>query len=573
MPTSHNPNSRIAQGGREHTMSSTRPPVVAPNGVVAAAHPLAAVAGLRMLLAGGNAVDAAIATAAALNVVEPYMSGCGGDGYMMVSLKNGTRKGLDYVGPAPKGARLELYKDDFRKLHHGPLAMLVPGNMGGWLEALETYGTMDRKDVFAPAIAYAEGGFPITPKNATFIEPSLAYMDDAGKRNIAPNGRPPRAGEFIRQPELANTFRAVVEGGRDAFYTGSIAEKICADVQSRGGVLSTDDLAAFRPRWVDPLVTTYRGYEIATLPPPCCGVQYLETLNILEGFDLAAMGHGSADHLHAFMEAAKIAIADRVAYVGNPDAPVGGLASKRYAERRRAEIDMARARPSRGDRYVRYEDPAAIKAGDPAALAHEQTTSFSIIDKDGNGVSVTQSLGGGFGSGVCAGGTGVFLNNFCWWFDLDPESPNAIGPNKKLAMCVAPGHIWRDGRLHIAIGTPGGYGILQTTPQMMINLLDFGMNTQEAIEAPRLRTVLAGESDPYFQDPNPAAGDNATLCAIESRYPADTLAELERRGHHVSRLPEFAPAVGGGQGVMIDRGTGARIGGADPRRDGVAVGY
>ncbi len=176
----------------------------------------------------------------------------------------------------------------------------------------------------------------------------------------------------------------MVEGGRDAFYTGPIAEAICSDVQSRGGVLSTEDMAAFRPQWVDPLVTTYRGYEIATLPPPCCGVQYLETLNLLEGFDLAAMGHGSADHLHAFAESVKIAVADRTSYVGREDAPVAGLISKSYAGRRRAEIDPGRARPSRGDRWVRYEDPAAIRAGDPVALSHEQTTSFSVIDRRGS---------------------------------------------------------------------------------------------------------------------------------------------------------------------------------------------
>jgi gamma-glutamyltranspeptidase / glutathione hydrolase len=555
-------------------MSSSRPPVVAPNGVVAAAHPLAAVAGLRMLLAGGNAIDAAVATAAALNVVEPYMSGIGGDGYMMVSLADGTRRGLDYVGRAPRGARPELYQDDFRRLIKGPLSMLVPGNCGGWLTALETYGTMDRATVFAPAISYAEDGFPLSPKNATFIEPSLATMDEDGRRNIAPLGRPPRAGERITQPELARTFRAVVEGGAEAFYRGPIAEAICADVQRRGGVLSTDDMAAFRAEWVEPIGVHYRGRDIYTLPPPCCGVQYLETLNLLEGFELAAMGHGSADHLHTLAECIKIAVADRTTYVGRDDAPVAGLISRAYAARRRAEIDPARARPSRGDRWVRYEDPAAIKAGDPVALSHEQTTSFSVIDRWGNGVSVTQSLGGGFGSGICAGGTGVFLNNFCWWFDLDPESPAVIAGGRKLTMCVSPCHVWRDGRLAVTIGTPGGYGILQTTPQMLVNLLDFGMNTQEAIEAPRLRCVTPiAETETYFTSDQPMASTGGLGIMIEGRYSAEALAELERRGHRVERLDEWTAAVGGGHGVAIDPASGARVGGADPRRDGAAVGY
>lgn len=555
-------------------MVSTRPPVVAPNGVVAAAHPLAAVAGLRMLMAGGNAIDAAIATAAALNVVEPYMSGIGGDGYMMVTLADGTRRGLDYVGRAPAGAHLDLYKDDYTRLTKGPLAMLVPGNCGGWLTALETYGTMDRKTVFAPAIEYAEGGFPLTPKNATFIEPSLAYMDDDGKRNIAPRGRAPRAGETVKQPELARTFRAVVEGGADAFYKGQIARAICSDIQQRGGVLSIEDMASFRAEWIEPIAIDYRGWDIATLPPPCCGIQYLETLQLLEGFDLAAMGHGSADHLHTFIESAKIAVADRAIYVGRDDVPVAGLISKSYAARRRAEINPRRARPSRGDRWVRYEDAAAIKSGDLAQLQHEQTTSFSIIDRWGNGVTVTQSLGGGFGSGVCAGGTGVFLNNFCWWFDLDPDSPNVIRGGRKLAMCVAPCHIRRNGKLAIAIGTPGGYGILQTTPQMISNLLDFGMNTQEAIEAPRLRAVQpTGEDNVYFTDERPMASTGGMGVHIEGRYRAEVLAELERRGHRMERLDDFTAAVGGGHGVAIDPDSGARVGGADPRRDGVAIGY
>ncbi len=555
-------------------MSSTRPPVVAPNGVVAAAHPLAAVAGLRMLLDGGNAVDAAVAVAAALNVVEPYMSGIGGDGYMLISLANGTRAALDYVGPAPRGATLDRYKDDFKRLTKGPLSMLVPGNCSGWLTALEAYGTMDRARVFAPAIGYAENGFPLSPKNASFIEPSLATMDEAGRRNIAPNGRPPTAGEVIRQPELARTFRAVVDGGQDAFYKGPIAEAICADVQRRGGVLAVEDMAAYRAQWVKPITTTYRGYEVSAMPPPCAGVQFLESLNIIEGFDLAAMGHGSPDHLHVLIEAMKIAVADRTEYVARPDVPTAGLLSKRYAERRRAEIGMGRARPSRGDRWRRFEDMEAIKAGDPAALAHEQTTSFSVIDKDGNGVSVTQSLGGGFGSGVCAGGTGVFLNNFCWWFDLDPESPNAIGPGKRVNMCLNPAQVHRDGRLAICIGTPGGYGALQTVPQMVINLIDFGMNTQEAIEAPRFRAVIPiAETDVYFTQERPMDATNGTGVVVEGRYPDATFAELERRGHHVQRLADFTPAVGGGQGVAIDPSSGARIGGADPRRDGVAVGY
>ncbi len=555
-------------------MASSRPPVVAPHGVVAAAHPIAAISGLRMLLDGGNAIDAAVAVAASLNVVEPYMSGIGGVGLMMITLADGRQRAIDYASHSPAGARPELYRANHRHLSSGPLSPLVPGNCAGWLTALETHGTMGRARVFAPAIEYAESGWPVTPKNVEFITSNLPIMDDAGEANFAPHGRPPRVGEIIRQRELARTFRTVVEGGMEPFYRGPIARAIADDVQKRGGVLTYEDMASYRPLWLEPIRTTYRGYEVATLPPPCCGIQYLQTLGILEGWDVAAMGHGSIDHVHLMAEAIKVAVADRTHYMVREDYPVAGLLDERYAAIRRREVDMARARPSRGDRWHPYEDPAAIKSGDPNRLLHEQTTSFSVVDRWGNAVTVTQSLGGGFGSGMCVGGTGVFLNNFSAWFDLDPESPNVIGPNRRSAMCLAPAHVRRDGRLALAIGTPGGYGILQTTAQMLSNWIDFGMNTQEAIDMPRMRAIVpTGDDARMLTEERPMAANNGAEIMIESRYPAETLAGLEARGHRVTRLAEWTAAVGGGQGVSIDPESGARIGGADPRRDGVAVGH
>jgi gamma-glutamyltranspeptidase/glutathione hydrolase len=567
-------------------MPSNRAAVVAPNGVVAAAHPLATLAGMRMLLAGGNAIDAAVAVASTLNVVEPSNSGIGGDGYMMISLADGTRKALDFVGRAPSGTRLEMYKDDYRRLLKGPLSALVPGACGGWLTALETYGTMDRATVFAPAIEYAENGFALTRMNSASVSTYSPTVTEAGKAIFQPKGQPLALGEKVFQRDLAQTFRAVVEGGADAFYRGPIAKAICSDIQSRGGVLSLEDMAAFTAEWVDPISVTYRGYEVATLPPPCCGIQYLETLNLLEGFDIKSMRHGSADHVHTLAEAMKIAVADRVAYVGRDDIPTAGLLSKAYAERRRREIDPARAHPSRGDRWTSHEDPAAIKSGDLAQLRHEQTTSFSVIDRFGNAVTVSESIGDGFGSGVCAPGTGVFLNDFAAWFDLDPQSPNVIGPGRRVAMCVAPCHVYRDGRLAIAIGTPGGLGILQTTLQMLVNLLDYGMDIQEAIEAPRFRCIEPVGDDPiYLRDPNPMGavhdfvnrvprvGNAIPSLMIESRYTDGTLATLAKRGHKIERLAQFTAVVGGGHGAALDAQSGIRYGGADPRRDGVAIGH
>jgi gamma-glutamyltranspeptidase/glutathione hydrolase len=522
---------------------------------------MASLAGLRMLIQRGNAVDAAVATAAALNVVEPYMSGIGGLGYMMIyDARMRSPRVLDYMGVASRGATLDAFGSRAAQ-EHGPKAPMVPGACAGWLTALAERGRLDRATVFAPAIEYAEQGVPLTLRNEVFFRNSLAggHIDDDAKAVFFANGAPP-AGTIIRQPKLAATFRAVVADGMDAFYRGAIAREIVASVRAKGGLLCEEDLAEFQPKWEDPAVVEYRGYRVQTPAPPCSGIQYLQTLKLLEPYDIGGMGHNSAETIHTVVEAIKLAVADRIhnAPLG-PACPTNELLADDYLAERRAMIDPARVNPSEGERFDgRVVTPETVTAGlsKGTPKVPECTTHFSIIDGEGNAVAVTQSLGDGFGSGVMAGETGLMLNNFNNWFDSDPESPNLIAPGKRIEMCMSPAAITKpDGSLFAVMGTPGSFGILQTTPQMIMNVIDHGFSMQAAIEAPRFRAY------------------GGTVLEIEARVPKVVRDELTRRGHAVRLIDDWSPLVGGGQGVMVDPDTGALLGGADPRRDGVALGF
>ena len=537
--------------------SAHRPVVMGARGMVASAHPLASLAGLRMLMQGGNAIDAAVATAAALNCVEPYMSGMGGCGYLMLySAKEKRLRTLDYMGYSA-GAATPDAASDLAGMEHSPKSPLVPGNLGGWLTALETYGTLDRATVLAPAIEYAEQGVPISIKNAYFYHHAweTGHLTDPLQAVFLPNGRVPKPGEIIRQPLLAKTLREIVDGGQEAFYRGALAKRIVKSLRDQGGYISEEDMADFRPEWQEPIATDYRGYEIACPPPPCSGVQYLETFNLLEGFDLASTGHNTARTVHRFAEAIKLAVADRIAYSARADETSAGMVGKAYAAERRALIDDERAAPSQGERFVRQPPRDVIHPGETARLLHECTTHFDAADAEGNVVSITQSLGDGFGSGIMAGDAGFLFNNLGFWFDLDPASPNALGPRKKIEMCMSPAIVRRGEKPFLAIGTPGSFGILQTTAQMISNVLDHGFSIQAAIEAPRFRTY------------------EGTTIEIEARVPKAVRDELELLGHHVRLIDDYSFLVGGGQGIMIDAETGVLMGGADPRRDGYAMGW
>ncbi len=534
--------------------TTTRPMATGARGMVTAAHPLAALAGVRTLLAGGNAIDAAVAVAAALNVVEPYMSGLGGDGYMLVhTARDEQLHVLDYVGRSAHAATRAAFADASEK-ETGPKASLVPGAPGGWLAAHERFGSLPLDRIFAPAIEYAEGGVPLTVKGATFYGMGADKLDATASAIFFPGGRTPLAGQIIRQPALAATYRELAAGGAATFYRGALGERVVGAIRAAGGLLTDRDFADFAPEWQEPIGTTYRGYAIRTVPPPCSGFQYLEALNLLEGYDLAAAGQNSAAAVHLAVEAFKLAIADRIVYAARPDIPIGGLIAKGYALRRRNEISPAFVGLSEGERYGGRPGPEFVQAGLPRHDDHEHTTHFDVADAEGNAVSVTQSLGAPFGSGVMAGDTGIMLNNLGYWFDLEEDSPNAIGPHKKIEMCMAPAAVYGpDGRLFMVIGTPGSFGILQTTPQMIANVIDHGYNIQAAIEAPRFRAYAGTELH------------------LEGRFPEAVRADLAALGHGVKTLEDWSWSVGGGHGILIDPETGARYGGADPRRDGFAL--
>ncbi|HXU89257.1 MAG TPA: gamma-glutamyltransferase family protein [Methylomirabilota bacterium] len=528
-----------------------RPTVMGRRGVVTSAHPLASMAGIEILLAGGNAVDAAVAVASTLNVVEPFMSGAGGIGLMLIS-RGDERHVLDFIGRAPKAADATRCTDD--ELVGGPKSCATPGNLGGWLAALERFGTMDRARVLAPAIGHAERGVPLTWKNVEFFEQGRGTLERSpeAERLYRPNGVP-RPGALATYKDLATTFRQVAEGGAEVFYRGPIARSIARAVGEAGGWLSEEDLGDFRPEWREPATITYRGARVYSMPPPFSTFQMLQTLNILEGHDVRGFGHNSVDYLHHLIEAVKLASADRLAYAYTDAVPIGGLLSKRYAESQRARIDPKRAAVSEGERHNPRKLAQQVTEGHPAKFADEHTTHFACADASGLVVSVTQTLGVPFGSGFAVPGTGIVLNNILKWMDRDSASPNVVRPGRKAGTMMSPTQVFRDGSFALSIGTPGSYGILQTTAQMLLNVLDFGMNVQEAIEAPRVRV---------YRD---------RLVDAEARITPDVRDGLAQRGHDVNPIADWSWIVGGGQGLMRDPESGAFMAGADPRRDGYAL--
>ncbi|PYN22415.1 MAG: hypothetical protein DMD76_19715 [Candidatus Rokuibacteriota bacterium] len=547
-----------------------RPTVMGRRGVVTSAHPLASMAGIEILLAGGNAVDAAVAVGSTLNVVEPFMSSAGGIGLMLIS-RGGERHVLDFIGRAPRAADAAGCTED--DLAGGPKSCATPGNLGGWLAALERFGTMDRARVLAPAIGHAERGVPLTFKNVEFFEAARATLGRSreAERLYLGNGGP-RAGGVVTYKELAATFRQVAEGGAEVFYRGPIAKAIARAVREAGGWLGEEDLAEFKPEWREPATIAYRGQQVYSMPPPFSAFQMLETLNILEGYDLRAWGHNSVDYLHHLIEAVKLGSADRLAYAYSGQVPIAGLLSKKYADSQRARIDAKRAAVSEGERHTRERLPNQITEGrpstregyapsdspatregyapsdSPAKFADEHTTHFACADAAGTVVSVTQTLGVPFGSGFAIPGTGLVLNNILKWMDLDPASPNVVRAGRKAGTMMSPTQVFRDGAFALSIGTPGSYGILQTTAQMLLNVLEFGMNVQEAIEAPRVRV---------YRD---------RLVDAEARITPEVRAGLAARGHQVNEIGDWSWIVGGGQGLMRDAASGALMAGADPSR-------
>ena len=535
-----------------------RNPAVGVNGMAASAHPLASLAGVRIMAQGGNAFDAAVAIASTLNVCEPYMSGAAGVGVALAYVAAEDRvRALNFSGRMPQAADPDEYSEADKDV--GVKSALVPGNCAGWLTLHETYGRLDREPLFEPAIGYAENGTAITAFNANSIgnsAPRLSQFPSAGI--FIKNGAGPRVGYRQKQPQLAESLRSIARGGKDEFYRGALGKRIVDGLRELGGQMTEEDLATYNAEWHEPISISYRDYEIFSVPPNSTGFQLLETLKIMEGFDGPDLIFQHPETLHLYIETVKLAVADRIKWGGDPayvKAPVDALLSDGYAAQQRERIDRESAAVVSGEQFSRLVPSGSIKAGSPDAFDGGMTTHFAVADSDGNVVSVTQTLGGGFGSAVAPGDTGLFLNNMAHWFDLEEGAPNRLEGGKRVDFCVAPTQTFRDGRFHVSLGTPGSWGILQTTPQFVMNALDFGMNVQEAIEAPRLRV---------FEE---------RRVVMEERFPAPVRAALADKGHDIELTTPFSMTVGGAQGIMIDQESGTFQGGADPRRDGVAIGW
>ena len=547
-----------AQTGPTPHGESTRPPATGRRGMVASGSQHATIAGLRALQAGGNAVDAAVAVAAGLNVAEPFMSGMGGVGIGLVYMATeGKTRTINFSGHAPNDIDPSgMTRDD---MEYGPLSMLVPGNIGGWLTMHDEYGTLPRAQVFEYAIDLAENGVPMTPLMATTVADTVDKIDELTEDDATPplEFSAVEAGALLRQQQLAESMRRVVDGGLAEFYEGSLGDEICTGQKAFNGVINRDELAAYRPYWEEPLSSTYRDYEIRVPKPNSSAFQMLETLNILEGYELEP---GTAATEHVLVEAVLKAADDRTRYSGDPryvDIPLDRLLSKDYADEVRSGISSDRFSGFPAERWNRSAVEASLPGvWNPVPVAQSpMTTHFAAADQWGNVVTITQTLGGGFGSCHAPKGTGVFINNMGKWFDLNEGSPNDLKGGRAVDFVIAPSQIYsKDDATFIAsIGTPGSYGILHTTIQMIHQFLDCGKNIQEAIEAPRFRYYDVG------------------ALLFESRFDSEMLRQLGDMGHQYDLLPPYTNAVGGAHGIHRTS-HGTYMGGADPRTGWVCVG-
>jgi gamma-glutamyltranspeptidase/glutathione hydrolase len=522
--------------------------VVSLYGVVAAESPLAAQAGAAVLSAGGNAVDAAVAANAVMGVVAPHSNGIGGDLFAIVyDAAHDVFQGLNASGWAPSGMSVEaLAKKGITAMPWGGIhSVTIPGTVDGWDKLLKQFGRMTFADLLAPAITYAEEGFPVTELSAERWSSGERTVRSGtnGVRTFLPGGRVPRFGEIFKNRDLAWSLREISAGGRAAFYEREIARRMIEVSQQQGGWLTPADLAEFSSDWVAPISTTYRGWTAYQLPPNGQGIGALEMLNIMEQFPLRVWGHNSADALHIMIEAKKLAYADILKYVADPKfsaVPVSEILDKGYAKRRARLIDMSKAN-------------CEVAAGIPAP-AGADTIYLCAADKDGNMVSLIQSNFGFFGSGLVAEGTGFVLQNRGNLFSLDRSHPNVIEGRKRPLHTIIPAFVARDD-VRMAFGIMGGWNQAQAHAQFVSNIVDHDMNIQRALEAARFTKLTFSGCD----------------VQMESRIAPEIRNELAARGHQVETLGTYSDTVGGGQAVMRDFSTGVNYGASDPRKDGAAI--
>jgi gamma-glutamyltranspeptidase / glutathione hydrolase len=541
---------------------ATRSVVMGRNGMIATSQPLASAAGLRVLQEGGNAIDAAVTAAAVLAVVEPSMTGIGGDLFAIVYDANtSTLHALNASGRSAYAATPDAFAA--RRLTSipgdGPLSVTVPGVVDGWSELLSRYGTMPMAQAVAPAIQYAKNGYAVSEIISgqwRGSEQKLA-ADPIAAATFLPHGHALKPGEIFSNPKLAATLETLATGGRDAFYKGPIARAIAADMKRRNGLLDERDFADHRSDWIDPISTRYRGYDVYELPPNTQGFVVLEMLNILEGFDVKAMGHNSAAYLHTLVEAKRIAFADRAAYLADaasvPPAVLQRLISKEYAAERRKEIDATKASPGYRAGRMTGTNTSARAETDQNFTGRDRgdTIYLTVADGKGNFVSLIQSLFSDFGSGIVAGDTGILLHNRGSLFNLSAGHPDQIAPHKRPLHTLIPAFVMKDGKPYFCFGVMGGDHQAQGHVQVLANLIDFGMNVQEAGEAARV-----------------THGNNGLQ--VESAVPRAVREALARRGHQVTL---GVGAFGGYQGILLDPRTGVLMGGSDVRKDGLAIGF
>ena len=567
-----------AQAAKENL----RPAALGKNGMIATANPLATLAGQKILVKGGNAIDAIVAAAASLNAAEPYMSGTAGVGYMLFySAKENRVRSLVFGGWVPETFRITNFKKDVRVADGaghgametiGPRIASVPGNLAGWDRALKDYGTMSLSEVFESAIDYLENGVPVTEFDQAMWAGTVARIvpHPESRKIFLKNEKDPYViGDIFTNKPLAQTMRKIASGGIDVFYKGEIAQEMASAFARDGGFITQKDLASVpdKVQWVDPISIKYRDYTVYNNPPPGMGIQQLQVLKIMEGFDLKTMGHNSVEYLAHLLEANYLSRIDTDKYIGDPkyvSVPVDMLLSDAYISKQREKV-VAKVKERMADMKNKNSLNLNSDPGDPATSNKYKyaTTSLSAVDKWGNAVVIIQTHGGGFGCGYVAGNTGVVFNSALDWMSAEQGLANSAVPGKAVGWCIGGMlQFHKDGKPQLIVGSPGSFGILQSVPQVAINAIDFGMNIQDAISAPRFRWKDELGSVP------------AKELIMETRVSANVIKSLREMGYKIdTSLGDWSMTVGGAQGITIDRKTGWLMGGADLRRNGYAVGW
>ena len=534
---------------------ATRSEVIAQNGMVATSHPLASQIGIDILKGGGNAIDAAIAANAALGLMEPTGNGIGGDLFAIIWIEKEKKLyGLNASGRSPENLTLEYFKENnFKSIPaYGPLPVSVPGCVDGWFELHNKFGKIKMRDILNPTIKYAEDGFPVTELVSYYMDVASDNFKDYPnfKETYLIDDSTPKKGQVFKNPDLANTLRTIVKSGKKGFYEGEIAHRIANFVQDQGGFLSYDDLKNHKSEWIEPVSTNYRGFDVWELPPNGQGIAALQILNLLEGYDIRSMGFGSADYIHHFVEAKKIAFADRAKYYADMDfneIPVEYLISKEYADIRRKDINS--------ENSASTVSPGNIENGD--------TIYLTTADSEGNMVSLIQSNYRGMGSGMVPKGLGFMLQDRGELFSLDENHFNVYAPKKRPFHTIIPAFITKDGNPFISFGLMGGAMQPQGHAQIVINIIDFDMNLQEAGDAPRIR---------HQSNQQPTGGEmtDGGELALEKGFDYKQIRELMKKGHSVIYdLGSF----GGYQAIMIDYINKVYFGASESRKDGSAIGY